>query len=807
MSHLPHDSAHLHVTGRSEFIDDRPHLKNELQIELLFSPHAKAKIININLEKALQYPGVAGIFLGKDFHENIWGTIFRDQPLLASTEVNYAGEVIAIVAASNSQAAAEAKKLIQITYEIQPAILTIHQAIQAESFIAGVKKIERGNVEKSFTSAEFTIENKIIIRGADHFYLESNVAVAYPQDDGQIEIHSSSQHPSEVQHVVSHGLGLASKDVTCIVKRMGGAFGGKESQAAPIAAYAALVAQKLNRPARIVLTKDDDMIITGKRNPFENFYKVGFDKTGHIQALDAKLFSDGGAYADLSTSIMERALLHSDNAYFIPNMRVTGQVCRTNFHPHTAFRGFGGPKGVAMIEKIIEEIAHTLKKDPLEIRKINCYSDSEGRNVTHYGQVVENNCLPKLFTDLESECNYTERRAQIDQHNINNPHILRGLSLTPVKFGISFTTRFLNQANALVIIHKDGTLQVSTGATEMGQGVNARIAELVSSELGLPRHHVRMMATATDKNANTSPTAASSGTDLNGAAALLAVRRLKSRLSELALKLFEIPESRWARHTAGLGTEAEISVESSALKNDANADADWNSGIAEYHDIEFKDGQVLHKKYPDKRMSFHSIVVEAYHNRISLSEYSHYKFPGLSFNKVTGHGDAFLYFTQGVACSEVSIDRDTGEVKVQQVDIIMDLGRPINKDLDLGQITGGFIQGMGWVTTEKLYYNSSGLLLSNAPSTYKIPNIQDTPRVFNIRLFNNNQNKSNVRGTKAAGEPPLLLCISVWTAIHDALRSLNHYSQSYPNLELPATNEEILKAIYPDKFKMRETKK
>ncbi len=548
------------------------------------------------------------------------------------------------------------------------------------------------------------------------------------------------------------------------------------------------------------------MIITGKRNPFENYYKVGFDKTGRILALDAQLYSDGGAYADLSTSIMERALLHSDNAYFIPNMRVTGQVCRTNYHPHTAFRGFGGPKGVAMIEKIIEEIAHTLKKDPLEIRNVNCYTDVGGRNVTHYGQTVENNCLPKLFTDLENECSYVKRRSQIDKHNKSNPQVIRGLSLTPVKFGISFTTRFLNQANALVIIHKDGTLQVSTGATEMGQGVNARIAELVSSELGLPRHHVRMMATATDKNANTSPTAASSGTDLNGAAALLAVRRLKARLSELALKLFEIPESRWARHTAGLGTETEIFVEAGAVNGDVNADANWQSGIASYHDIEFYDGHIFHKKYPDKRMSFHSVVVEAYHNRISLSEYGHYKFPGLSYNKVTGRGDAFLYFTQGVACSEVSVDRDTGEVKVQQVDIIMDLGRPINKDLDIGQITGGFIQGMGWVTTEKLYYNSNGLLLSNAPSTYKIPNIQDTPRVFNVRLLNNDENKSNVRGTKAAGEPPLLLCISVWTAIHDAIRSLDLYKHAYPNLELPATNEEVLKAIYPDKFKRWDKK-
>lgn len=804
MSQLPHDSAHTHVSGLSEFVDDRIKMQNEVYVEVLYSPHAKAMIKKIDTSKAIKYPGVCGVFLGKDFHENIWGTIFRDQPLLADKEVNFAGEAIALVAATSQDAAAEAKKLIEITYEIKPAVLSVQDAIALESFIAGSRKIERGQVEKALVSAPHKIENSIVIRGADHFYLESNVAVAYPKEDGQIEIHSSSQHPTEVQHVVAHGLGLSSKDVTCVVKRMGGGFGGKESQAAPIAAYAALAAQKLRRPARIVLTKDDDMIMTGKRNPFEIFYSVGFDNDGTILALDAKLYSDGGAYADLSTSIMERAMLHSDNAYFIPHMRVTGQVCRTNYHPHTAFRGFGGPKGVAMIEKIIEEIAHYLGKDALEIRKRNCYSDTGGRNITHYDQVVENNCLPRLLSDLEKECDYQTRRQEITVHNhkavkdLSLP--LKGLSLTPVKFGISFTTRFLNQANALVIVHRDGTLQVSTGATEMGQGVNARISELVASELGLSRSDVRMMPTSTDKNANTSPTAASSGTDLNGAAALLAIRRIKSRLSELAVQLFDLPESRWARHTAGLGTEAEISVNVSAPTNDPNANADWNTGIAEFFGVTFSNGQVYLTEKPEKRMSFHSLVVEAYHHRISLSEYAHYKFPGLSFNKLTGKGNAFLYYTQGVAASEVSIDRDTGEAKVSRVDIVMDLGRPINEALDLGQVTGAFIQGMGWVTTEKLFYKN-GFLLSHAPSTYKIPSIQDTPRTFNVRLLNNNENKANVRGTKAAGEPPLLLCLSVWTAIHDALKGLTQFKYKYPHMELPATNEEILKAIHPEAFK------
>ena len=557
------------------------------------------------------------------------------------------------------------------------------------------------------------------------------------------------------------------------------------------------------------------MIMTGKRNPFENNYKVGFDNDGRILALDAELFSDGGAYADLSTSIMERAMLHIDNAYFVPNLRVTGQICRTHFHPHTAFRGFGGPKGVATIEKIIEEIAHKLNKDPLEIRKLNCYVDKDGRNITHYGQTIENNLLPNLFSTLEKSSDYFKRRREINLHNAKvlktGDGDLRGLSLTPVKFGISFTTRFLNQANALVIVHRDGTLQISTGATEMGQGVYARIAEIAAAELGLPRDQIRVMPTTTDKNANTSPTAASSGTDLNGAAALLAVRKIKYRLSELATRLLDIPESRWARHTAGLGTEDEVIVGRGADADHVNGngefpnqDVDWPKGVATYHGMEFKDGEVFQAGSAKLKISFATLVNEAYHNRISLSDYAHYKFPYLAagaFNKLNGQGRAFLYYTQGVAASEVSVDRMTGECKVQRVDILMDLGRPINEALDIGQVTGGFIQGMGWVTTEKLFYSPKGLLVSHSPSTYKIPNIQDTPRIFNVSLESNMENHANVRGTKAAGEPPLLLAISVWTAIHDALKVLPQFAQSrIPQMELPATREEILRALCPKSF-------
>lgn len=802
MKNLPHDSARLHVAGKSEFIDDIPARAGELYVEVVMSKVAHGKIKRIDSKAALALPGVVAVFLASDLKHNRWGTIFQDQPLLAETEVQFVGESIALVAAQSREAALAGRDLVKVEYEELPAILSIEEAKRAAAFLGSRRVIERGEAQKALSESKHLLNGKVILRGADHFYLESQCAVAYPLEGGQVEVHSSSQHSTETQHVVAHALGLPYGDVVCIVKRMGGAFGGKESQAAPYAAYAALVAHKLGRPARVNISKDDDMIATGKRNPFENTYRVGFDSQGMIQALDVELFSDGGAYADLSTSIMERAMLHCDSAYYIPHLRVAGQVCRTNFHPHTAFRGFGGPKGVATMERIIEEIGQALKIDPLDIRQRNCYGVEGERSFTHYGQQVENNCLPKLFSQLEKDCSYRARRKEIERNNQaavkGEEEELRGLSLTPVKFGISFTTRFLNQANALVILQRDGSVQVSTGATEMGQGVNARIATMVARELGIERDRVRLMPTRTDKNANTSPTAASSGTDLNGAAALIATRKIKYRLSQLAAGLAQIPEERWARKTAGLGTEPEFLVKELEVDPfDANQYADWETGVASFAGVEFSDGVA---KVGGKKIPFSALVHEAYHHRISLSEYGFYKFPGLSFNKLTGKGQAFLYFTQGVAASEVSVNRLTGELKVRRVDILMDLGRPVNEGLDIGQITGGFVQGMGWVTTEKLHYSNKGMLLSHSPSTYKIPSVQDIPREFRVSLFANEENRKNVQGTKAVGEPPLLLAISVWAAAYNALASLPEYSSSYPNMELPATQEELLRAISPALF-------
>ncbi len=804
LKNIPHDSAFSHVSGKSEFIDDRPPMPGELQLTLLLSERAHADFRIENLDEARQLPGIHGIFTAKDFHHNLWGTILQDQPLLAESRVQYCGEAIAIIAADSMDAATAARKFLKIQYQELPAILSISEARKKQSFIGFERCIERGHLAEALKKAPRRLRGSVDIRGAEHFYLEPQCALAYPIEGGRLEIYSSTQHPTEVQHVVSHGLGLQSHDVVVVVKRMGGGFGGKESQSAPIAAYAALVAHKCSRPARIVLSREDDMILTGKRNPFYNEYEVAFDEKGSLLALDLKLFSDAGAYADLSTSIMERAMLHSDSAYYIPNIRVVGRVCRTNMQPHTAFRGFGAPKGVIVVERIIEEIASLLGIDALEIRKRNCYQAS--RNLTHYGQRLQNNCLPELFKRLEKTSDYKKRRQAIDRFNENSlengGESIRGLSLTPVKFGISFTTRFLNQGNALVNVYRDGSVQVSTGATEMGQGVYRRIGQIVADELGIPLSQVRVMPTSTEKNANTSPTAASSGTDINGAAAALACQQIKGRLAELAVKLLKLTPHRWPSKTASFGTEDEIKIATS-VKRQSLAQA------SKFKEVEFRDGRIKFSGTQKKSITFSDLCNEAYLNRLSLCEYAHYAIPGLGFDKVKGQGKgAFLYYTQGVACSEISLNRLTGEMKILRSDILMDLGRSVNRELDLGQIAGAFIQGSGWLSLERLHYSKDGALKSLGPSTYKIPAIHDIPREWNIDLLPNEGNLVNVRATKAVGEPPLLLAISVWTAMHDALRYQRKFvGQPFAQLNVPADGEALLKALYPDDFETFEAMK
>ena len=793
----PHDSSITHVTGKSEYVDDRPMLKGELHCGLVYSPYAHARVVRLDTAPALQIPGVICAVTASDVAHNMWGSIFQDQPVIAAGEVHYVGEVVAVVGAETKDALAKGLAAVIVEWEKLPDIRTISAAITAKSFIGSLRTISTGDAEGALASAPHRISGTLQIGGADHFYLESQSVVVYPKEDGQLEVHSSTQHPTETQHVVAEACGLRFSNVVCIAKRLGGAFGGKESQASPIAAYAALVAKRSGRPARLVLSMDDDMIITGKRNPFQIEYRCGFDGKGKILALDAMLHSDGGAYADFSTAIMERALLHCDNAYSIANMHVRGQVCRTNFHPHTAFRGFGGPKGVAMIESIIEDIARVVGRDALDVRMLNCYDQNQ--DITHYGQRVVNNHLPSLFVSLEKRCEYRRRREEISAWNasrtLGNNRPVRGLSLTAVKFGISFTSRFLNQGNALVNLHRDGTVQVSTGAVEMGQGVNSRIATIVAQQFGLPLSCVRIMPTSTEKNANTSPTAASTGTDINGAAALKTCESICSRLASLAIQLRSIPSELWASKTSGLGTMPEIIVDEGVGQN--GTDEQRVEFVGSKVTVTDRSGAVF-------VIGFAELIREAYRNRISVSDYGYYTALNLDFNKVNGKGNAFLYFTQGVAASEVELDPDTGEVKVRRVDILMDLGRPINHALDMGQVMGGFIQGMGWLTTEHLVYDNNGKLISHSPSTYKIPNVQDTPRVFNADLIFNEGNTEAIRGSKASGEPPLLLSISVWTAIRDAVmsvrtNSVTGKSQLVP-LAIPATAERVLRGISPESF-------
>ncbi|HEY0007458.1 MAG TPA: xanthine dehydrogenase molybdopterin binding subunit, partial [Tepidisphaeraceae bacterium] len=734
---IPHDSATGHVSGKSMFIDDFPPMHGELLVGHVGSPVAHGRIRSVDISLTKNMPGVAAVLLAFDVPHNRFGPAVHDEDVLASEKTQYVGQPIVLIAADTLANLNAAKKTVVLDVEPLEAVLTIDAAIERDQFLCPPRKIERGDIDKAFREAPRTLSGELHIGGQEHFYLESQACLVVPGEANTFTVHSSTQHTSEVQTLVAEVVGVPFNHVTCICKRMGGGFGGKETQAALPAILAALIAQRTHRPARFVYNKDDDMRYTGKRHPFKTIYRAAFDDAGTLLGVDLQLFADGGCSTDLSLAILERAMLHSDNAYFIPHFRVIGRACRTNYPSNTAFRGFGGPQGAVGIENILEEIATVLKLDALDVRQRNLYGITD-RNVTPYGQIVGNNMLPAVFEKLRVDSHYDQRRREIQHFNATSPTHIRGLAMTGVKFGISFTRRTLNQANALVNIYVDGSVLVSTGATEMGQGVNTRIRQIVADDLGVDYDTILVTATNTEKNNNTSPTAASSGTDLNGAAAADASKRLRERLASVAAKML-------ADKAGGL--------------------------MAEPASLQFERGVVWDDRVPSHRLTFQQVVCEAYMLRVNLGERGFYTTPGVDFNRETGKGHPFFYYTHAAGCSEVEINRFTGEFHVPRVDLLVDVGQPINPGIDRGQIIGGFIQGMGWVTAEELRYSPAGALLSYSPTTYKIPNVSDVPEIFNINFIENPNNTMSIKRSKAVGEPPLLLGISVWAAVKDALRS------------------------------------
>ncbi len=762
---VPHDSAIGHVTGEAQFIDDLTSSKNELIVDYISSPFAHGKIKSINSEELSLLDGIVGVFTCKDIPgHNLYGPVIKDECFLAEQIVEYVGQPIAVIAGESSKAVRNAKKQLRLIIEEFKPILTIDEAIKAKKYLGKSSQFKQGDFEKAWKESDHKLKGTFVCSGQEQFYLESQSAIALPGEQGEITINCSTQNTTEIQEVVAEALGLSFHKVICICKRMGGAFGGKETQAVLPAVMVALVASKTNRPARIAYTKDDDMRSTGKRHPYKIHYKVAFSSKGKIKGLKFDIFSNGGAYLDLSNAVMERTLFHSDNAYFIPNLIFNGTVCKTNFPPNTAFRGFGGPQGMANIENVIEEIAISLNKDALEIRRTNCYLRNNN-NVTPYGQKVVNHLLPEIIDKLAEKSEYNQRKKEIEEFNKSSNTQLKGLALTPMKFGISFTTKFLNQGNALVNVYKDGTVQVSTGGTEMGQGLNTKVRQLVAEELNISYDDVLIMETSTEKNSNTPPTAASAGTDLNGMAAIKAARKIKNNLIEFASCYF-----------SSLKKGIEPSVES--IKFEMK-----DKGITEIYDLRF----------PEKRITFRDLVGFAFMDRINLGERAFYKTPKINFNRDTAKGEPFYYFTTGAAISEILIDRFTGVLKIERSDLMLDIGKSINPGIDRGQILGGFIQGVGWVTNEDLRYSDKGELLSYSPTTYKIPNIQDIPDVFNLETIENPYHKINVHKSKAVGEPPLMLCLSVWIAVKHALSFIS--KGTIPQLNLPATGEEILRRI------------
>jgi xanthine dehydrogenase large subunit len=772
---IPHDSAVGHVTGQALYIDDMPGIAGELVVGFVGSPVACGELNAVDATAARAVPGVVGVFTRADVPgHNQFGLLAQDEPFLADRELIYVGQPIALVAAETREALACGLARIKLDVAEREPFLDLEESIRRERFLGPARRIACGDCAAELAAAAHRLAGVFHSGGQEQFYLESQAAIAVPGEDGQMVVHSSTQHTTEVQLLVAEMLGRGCHDVVCICNRMGGGFGGKETQAAIPAMMAALVAHHTGRPARVVYDKDTDMRVTGKRHPYLTRWEVGFDDDGRIRALKFEYFSNAGATTDLSPSIMERTLLHSDNAYYIPAADFVGRCCFTNLPSNTAFRGFGGPQAMSAVENVIESIALHLGIDAYDVRLRNVYrshlaprnephaerEDYTPRDVTPYGQIVTKNHLPEILATLAATSHYRDRRREVTQFNATSRLHLRGLALTAMKFGISFTTKFLNQGNALVNVYTDGTVQVSTGGTEMGQGLNTKIRQLVADEFGLDPERVRLMPTSTEKSCNASATAASASTDLNGAAAINACKQILRRLKKFAAE-------RLADPAEGL--------------------------VASPRHVRFADNAVYDTRRPEVRIAFGPLCAEARRERVDLGARGFFATPGIDFNRETGRGTPFFYYTQGAACCEVEIDRFTGELVVRRTDLLIDIGRSINPGVDRGQIIGGFIQGLGWVTAEALTYDARGELLSHSPTTYKIPAITDVPLDFRVATFDNNDNVQNVRRSKAVGEPPLMLAIAAWAAVKNALSY--HTPAAASSLTLPATAEEILRCL------------
>jgi xanthine dehydrogenase large subunit len=746
---VKHDSAEKHVSGAATYIDDRLEFPNQLHVYARMSDRAHARILSIDTAPCYATAGVTLVITSKDVPGQLdIGAVVAGDPLLADGLVEYVGQPILAVAAKDLETARKAAMAAIIEFEDLEPVLDVEVALAKKHFVLDSHQHKRGDSDAALASAPRRLQGKLHIGGQEHFYLETQVSSVMPTEDGGMIVYCSTQNPTEVQKLVSEVLGVAMHKIVIDMRRMGGGFGGKETQAAGPACICAVIAHLTGRPTKMRLPRVEDMQMTGKRHPFFVQYDVGFDDNGRLQGIQLELAGNCGYSPDLSGSIVDRAMFHSDNAYYLGDATINGHRCKTNTASNTAYRGFGGPQGMVAIEEVMDAIARSLGKDPLDVRKANYYGKTE-RNVTHYYQTVEDNLLEEMTADLEASSDYAQRRAEIVAFNASSPYLKKGLALTPVKFGISFTATFLNQAGALVHIYTDGSIHLNHGGTEMGQGLNTKVAQVVAEVFQVDISRIQITATNTDKVPNTSPTAASSGTDLNGKAAQNAAEIIKQRLVEFAARHYQVTEA----------------------------------------DVEFRNGQV---RIRDQFVSFEALIGQAYFGQVSLSSTGFYRTPKIHYDRSQARGRPFYYYAYGAACVEVLVDTLTGEYKMQRADILHDVGASLNPAIDIGQVEGAFVQGMGWLTMEELVWNAKGKLMTNGPASYKIPAVADMPMDMRVKLVENRKNpEDTVFHSKAVGEPPFMLGIAAWCALKDAVASIADY-RAQPAIDAPATPERVL---------------